>query len=50
MHVVSVFTLPAGLDLAFGRVAPKVLLRKLIETPESLLFIKSLISLAEALL
>jgi hypothetical protein len=29
MHVVSVFTLPAGLDLTFGRVDPTVLLRKL---------------------
>jgi len=29
MHVVSVFTLTAGLNLAFGRVDPTVLLRKL---------------------
>ena len=30
MHVVSVFTLTAGLNLAFGRVDPTVLLQALL--------------------
>lgn len=49
MHVVSVFTLPAGLNLAFGRVDPIVLLRVLVETLEGLLCLESVMSRAEAL-